>query len=436
MTRTLLSGLVIGAVVGLGLTLGCQPVETVTVETIAPTEPDAGPVAAVPPEDLKALVEANNNFAIELYKKLAETEKGNIFFSPYSIHAALSMTYAGARGETAAQMAKVLGIEKLGDRVHPAHAELARKLKSDGGKDKPEFHVANALWGQKGLEFRPEFLDLTKRHYGGGFGELDFRGDRFGSLDTINKWVSDQMREKIPKLIDEEDLPSGTKLVLTNAVYFKGMWAEPFAKKQTIDDKFWLAPDKSMTVPMIRRSATSGYFAGDGMKMVLLAYQGKKQSMAVIVPDDIDGLPVVERKLFGGQLRQWLEGRSVAEVNLLMPKFQVKMHLDIVGYLKALGMRRPFETGADFSAISDRAELGFNKVIHGAVAEVDEEGTVAAAATAIVMRAQGSAKPPRPVTIRADRPFLILILDNELRKVVFAGRVINPDVMRVDSRAP
>ena len=164
------------------------------------------------------------------------------------------------------------------------------------------------------------------------------------------------------------------------------------------------------------------------MKMVMLPYQGKKHSMAVIVPDDIDGLPVVERKLFGGQLRQWLEGRSVADVTLVMPKFQVKMHVDVANPLKSIGMQQPFGSGADFSAIFERAGFGLSKVIHEAVVEVDEEGTVAAAATATVIREPGSVKPPRPVTIRADRPLLILILDNELQKVLFAGRVMNPDL--------
>ena len=154
----------------------------------------------VPPEDLKALVDGNNQFAIDLYKKLAEKE-GNIVFSPYSISSALAMAYAGARGETAEQMAKVLGITKLGDRVHPAHADLGQRLKSVGEKEKPEFHVANSLWGQRGFPLLPGYLEVMKRHYDGGFREVDFVDDTEGARRTINGWVGEQTRKKIPELI-------------------------------------------------------------------------------------------------------------------------------------------------------------------------------------------------------------------------------------------
>ncbi len=429
MKRTLLAGLVIGAVVALGLTLGCRPaaVETVTVETIAPTEPDAGPVAAVPPEDLKALVEANNQFAIELYKKLAETEKGNIFFSPYSIHAALSMTYAGARGETAAQMAKVLGIDKLGDRVHPAHAELARKLKSDGGKDKPEFNVANGLWGQRGLEFQPEFLSLTKRHYSGGFRELDFANNTEGSRQTINKWVSDETRKKIPELIRQGELSRSTALVLANAVYFKGMWVAPFPIGKTAPDKFWIAPDENVDVPMMRTTIASAFYTGDGVKIVMLPYQKNQHSMIVVVPDAIDGLQNVVRNLTSEQLRVWLSGLQAGDVHFTFPKFRVRQRYGLSGGLAGLGMPLAFGSEAEFQSITTRSKFRLEQVIHEAVVEVDEDGTVAAAATAVIGVMPISKPRPRPqLTLRADRPFLILILDNQNRTILFAGRVTKP----------
>lgn len=179
--RFLTSFVAFAMLVGLVLTIGCQ-------RAVEPANDLVEPPPEVPPEDLSALVEGNNQFALDLYKKLAETEKGNIFFSPYSISSALAMTYAGARGQTAEEMAKVLGIAKLGDKVHPAHASLAYKLKSAGGKDKPEFHIANALWGQQGLPFNPEFLQLTRKHYGAGLQEVNF-SDTETARGTINKWV-------------------------------------------------------------------------------------------------------------------------------------------------------------------------------------------------------------------------------------------------------
>ena len=433
MKRTLLTGLVIGAVVALGLTLGCRPaVETVTVETIPSSEPDVNePPTPVPADDLKAIVEANNHFGIELYKKLAETEKGNIFFSPYSIHAALSMTYAGARGETAAQMAKVLGIEKLGDRVHPAHAELARKLKSDGGKDKPEFNVANGLWGQRGLQFQPEFLSLTKRHYGGGFRELDFAKNTEGSRQTINKWVSEQTREKIPELIHKGGVTPSTALVLANAVYFKGQWAAPFQKGRTIQDKFWVAPDKTVDVPMMRTTIASAFYTGDGVKIVMLPYQRHQHSMIVVVPDAIDGLQNVVRNLISEQLRVWLSGLQAGDVHFTFPKFRVSQRYGLSGGLAGLGMPLAFGSEAEFQGITTQAKFKLEQVIHEAVVEVDEDGTVAAAATAVTGdRPISNPRPRRNLSLIVDRPFLFFIIQNSDKAVLFGGAIAHPSIIK------
>ena len=420
MKRTLLAGLVIGAVVALGLTLGCRPaaVETVTVETIAPAEPDAGPVAAVPADDLKALVEANNHFAIELYKKLAETEKGNIFFSPYSIHAALSMTYAGARGETAAQMAKVLGIEKLGDRVHPAHAELARKLKSDGGKDKPEFNVANALWGQKDLGFRPEFLDLTKRHYGAGLRELDFVSDAEGPQRSINEWISNATRGKIPKLF-EQSLPSNTRLVLTNASYFNGKWAKPFDKLRTHKKEFHEESGLTSEVQMMNSSTEQFAYGLDGdVQIVRLPYSGATHGLVVFLPK-LGELPKLRKALTAERFQKNLGQLAFQEGTISLPKVEIRNHLAIKTILMALGMLSAFDQGADFRGLNN-APLHLNVVQQSSFLSISETETVAVAATGV----EGLDGTHRlPFTVMVDRPFLFSIVELDTGFIQYLGEV-------------
>ena len=288
MKRYLIAIVAVATLVGLGLTVGCQRAVEPANEIAPPPE--------VPLEDLAALVDGNNQFALDLYKKLAETETGNIFFSPYSISSALAMTYAGARGQTAEEMAKVLGIAKLGDKVHPAHASFAYKLKSVGGKNKPEFHIANALWGQQGLPFKPEFLQLTRANYGAGLQEVDF-GDTENARGTINKWVGEQTREKIPELLKPGALTSDTRLVLTNAIYFKADWLHPFEKTSTKDGPFHRTPTETVVVPFMHQKA-SVRVAWDGQAGVLeLPYVGGDYAMLVVLPNKPEDLGRIQTTL-------------------------------------------------------------------------------------------------------------------------------------------
>jgi serpin B len=378
---------------------------------------------AVPPADVKALVAGGNAFAIDLYKQLAG-EKGNVVCSPYSVSAALAMTYAGARGDTAAEMAKVLGFTTLGERVHPAQADLARRLKGDSAKGQPEFNVANALWGQRDYGFRPEFLKLTQAHYGAGLREVDYVRDTAGSRKTINAWVGDQTKGKIPELIPDGVLSSGTRLVLTNAIYFKGSWLDEFKPKETTDDKFRVTLTESVPVRMMNQHKSAAFYAGDGVKVVRLPHQGKAKSMLVVVPDEVEGLAAVEGKLSAEQVVKWRAGLHEGDVQLQLPKFKATAKSRLGETLRAMGMPLAFtDGGADFTGMSDREHLFIGAVVHEAVVEVDEQGTVAAAATAVEMKA---ASAPLIVTVRADRPFLFLIVDDATQAILFVGRVTKP----------
>ena len=383
----------------------------------------AGHSPAAPPEDAKALVEGGNRFAIDLYKALA-AEKGNVVCSPYSVSAALAMTYAGARGDTAAEMAKVLGFAQLGDRVHPAQADLAQRLKGDPAKGQPEFSVANALWGQRGYGLKPEFLALTQASYGAGLREVDYVADTAGARKTVNGWVGDQTKGKIPELIPDGVLGSDTRLVLTNAIYFKGSWLNEFLTKDTTDGQFRVTPTETVLVRMMSRSAQAAFFEGDGVKVVRLPYRGEAKSMLLVVPDDVAGLAAVEGKLTAGLVAKWQAGLHVGEVALTLPKFKATGKSQLGEALKRMGMPLAFDRAkADFSGMTDRERLHIAAVIHEAVVEVDEQGTVAAAATAVVM-AGDSAR--RVIEIRADRPFLFLIVDDATQAILFAGRLAKP----------
>ena len=375
---------------------------------------------AVPDADAKALVEGGNRFAIDLYKKLA-AEPGNVVCSPYSVSAALTMTYAGARGETAAEMAKVLHIAGLAARVHPAHADLAWRLKSDPAKGQPEFNVANALWGQTGYGFRPEFLALTRTHYGAGLTEVDYVKDTEGARRTINGWVGDQTKGKIPELLPPGILNPATRLVLTNAIYFKGSWLNEFDPKLTVDDKFRVTANETVPVRMMNRRGPMPLYEGDGVQVVRLPYRGEAKSMLLVVPDGATDLAAVEGKLTAEQVQQWRAGLHEVDVRLQLPKFKASGKSELSTALKALGMPLAFQDGvADFSGMTDRECLYIAAVLHEAVVDVDEQGTVATAATAVEMFGDAA---PRVITVRADRPFLFLIVDDVTQAILFVGRV-------------
>ena len=378
---------------------------------------------AVPEADAKALVEAGNRFAIDLYKKLA-AEKGNVVCSPYSVSAALTMTYAGARTETAAEMAKVLHIAGLAERVHPAHADLAWRLKGDPANGQPEFSVANALWGQRDYGFRPEFLSLTRSHYGAGLREVDYIADTEGARRTVNGWVGEQTRGKIPELFPAPPpkiLDARTRLVLTNAIYFKGAWRDEFDPKLTADDTFRPTSLEPVPVKMMNRHGPMSLHEGDSVQVVRLPYRGDTKSMLLVVPDAATDLAAVEGKLTAEQVQHWRAGLHEADVKLQLPKFKAtgKARLDTA--LKEMGMPLAFsDGGADFSGMTGVKSLYIGAVLHEAVVEVDEVGTVAAAATAVVMQ---KVSMPEFVTVRADRPFLFLLVDDVTGAILFVGRV-------------
>ena len=381
-------------------------------------------------EDMDALVEGNSAFALALYQRLVE-EKGdeNVFYSPYSISLALAMTYAGARGETEQQMADTLHYTLPQDRLHPAFNALDQTLESRGegaeGKDEEGFrlNIANAIWGQKDYAFLESFLDTLARNYGAGLRLLDFAADAEKARATINEWVSEQTEGKIEELIPQGVLSAATRLVLTNAIYFNAAWAEPFEEEQTSDGTFHLLDGDEVTVPMMRQTTSFGYAAGQGYQAVELPYDGHELSMVILLPDATQ-FQGFEASLDAERMDSIVDQLESQQVALTMPKFEFDAEFQLNDALKAMGMEDAFSGAADFSGMTGGRDLFISSVIHKAFVSVDEAGTEAAAATAVVM--VESAAPGEPVQVTVDRPFIFAIRDIQTGAVLFVGRVVDP----------
>jgi len=373
--------------------------------------------------DAEAVVKGNNVFALDLYGRLRQKD-GNLFFSPYSISDALAMTYAGARGQTAEQMATTLHFALPAQRLHPAFGELIRSLNAGGKDRKYQLSVANALWGQKGYTFLPDFIRLTKDVYEGGLKEVDFVKTE-EARKAINHWVEEQTRDKIKDLIPEGALVSDTRLVLTNAIYFKSAWAEAFHEGATKKEDFHLGGGRKVQVPMMHTNEAFRYRDGGTFHALELPYQSRQLSMIVLLPKKVDGLAELEKNLTSARLDEWLKAMKVHQVNVALPKFKFSAEFSLKDVLSAMGMPLAFSKQADFTGMTTRERLYIDKVLHKAFVDVNEKGTEAAAATAVVVRPTSAPNYPR-ADFRADHPFVFLIRENRTGSILFLGRVANP----------
>jgi serpin B len=364
-----------------------------------------------------------NRFAFDLYARLKGAE-GNLFLSPYSISTALAMTSAGARGETADQMAKVLCLPESGDEVHAAYGALQGDLNAAGEKGTFELAVANRLWGQKGYGFLPDYLALVEKKYGAGLEQVDFAGATEAARQTINAWVEKQTRDKIKDLLKPGVLDAMTRLVLTNAIYFKGKWAEEFDKKATQEEDFFLTPEKKVAAPLMHQKAKFGYFEGDGLQALELPYQGGRLAMVVLLPKAKDGLAALEASLSADKVAGWLGQLRRREVQVTLPRFKTTAEFSLKDMLVAMGMADAFGGKADFSGMNGKKDLFISAVVHKAFVDVNEEGTEAAAATGVAVAAKS--KPAPPPVFRADHPFLFLIRDQKTGAILFLGRILDP----------
>ena len=378
--------------------------------------------------DQEQLMAGNQAFALNLYRYLADRADGNLFLSPHSISVALAMTYAGARGMTETEMAEVLHFTLPQDRLHPAFNQLDLALSRRGegaeGKDDEGFrlHVVNALWGQQEYPFRAAYLDTLARNYGAGLRLVDFVSDAEAARIAINDWVGEATEGRIEDLIPQGALNDLTRLVLTNAIYFNAAWAETFMEEATRDGDFFLLDGRSVRVPLMRQAAGFRYAAGANYQAIELPYDGGELSMVILLPGTGE-FETFERGLDQAQLASILDSLSFRPIDLTMPRFELSSTFTLADALSALGMPLAFSEDADFSGIDDTHDLFISDVIHQAFVAVDESGTEAAAATAVIVATESLVE---RTEVRIDRPFIFLIRDIETGALLFVGRTLNP----------
>jgi len=377
--------------------------------------------------DTAELVAGNNRFALDLYGQLRQ-EPGNLFLSPYSISTCLGMTYAGAHGPTADEMAKVLHFRTDDQQLHPAFSALRKRIEDENAKGY-RIDSANALWLDQGFVLEADFVATIGKYYAGQFRQVNF-GAGDAARAAINDWVAKQTRDKIKEFIQPNVLdPLLTRLVLTNAIYFKGDWASRFPKEKTQEQLFYRKKDDTVKAPLMEQHGMFPYCEYDALQVVELPYVGKQLSMVVVLPRSVEGLDAVEKSLTQEKLAEWGRTLRPKNIKVFLPRFKTTLRLDLKEQLSALGMPLAFDPGkADFTGVSQE-KLHISKVLHEAFVEVNEEGTEAAAATAVIMEKKSDAGPRghfEPPTFRADHPFLFLIRDNRSGSILFIGRITDP----------
>jgi len=395
------------------------------------TPAETGVTVSASPEDAATLAAATNEFALDLYTRIKGGE--NLFFSPYSVATALTMTWTGARESTAEGMAGALHLPVAGatmhtrlarDAVASASGALERSLAASPDEQGYEFRTANSLWGQAGYGFLEEFTKRLDEQYGAGMRDVDFASDALGARLAINEWAEKETSGRIENLIPEGGVDSVTALVLANAVYFKGKWVSEFDPKSTRKATFHGAKGET-EVDMMSQRSTFGYYEDEDLQVLEMPYIGERLSMLVVLPREelLGGLERVEGGMTTALQESWLDGMRREEVGVQLPKFEMTWgSTDLATDLIALGMHDAFRD-ADFSGMTGERDLFISSVFHKAFVAVDEEGSEAAAATAVVMKR--TSVPTGPV-FRADRPFMFLIRDEVTGAILFMGRVVAP----------
>jgi serpin B len=404
----------------------------VTNNTVATEEQDDFPqLAAGDPKDVKAAADGIAAFTADLYAKVRADKTGNLIVSPYSISTALAMTAAGAKGNTFDEMQKVLRLpafDKIGSTYGTLGSEIVKQPKN--ARSKPEIVVANSIWAQTGYPWKQEFKD----HVGGGFQarvyDADFTGDSQGSRQRINDWVKRRTKERITDLIPTDELGADTRMVLANAIYFKARWVDVFEPYNTKPADFTLLDGTKVQAPLMHQMKYFRLLESDDLQVLQLPYEGVHLSMFVILPRKADGLPEIEKALTPEKLQEWTDSRKLEydAVKVWLPKFQFTVPLRLNTPLQSLGIKDAFDPmAANFKGMTDSDEALFiGNVFHKAFIEVDEEGTKAAAATAVdVKKGEGPDPAEKMKEFRADRPFLFVIKHTN-GTVLFIGRVEDP----------
>lgn len=374
--------------------------------------------------DLEKGVMGNSIFAFEVYQQLAQQRgAGNLFISPYSISSALSMTYAGARGETEAQMSRILHLPPR-DISKKIFLQLSDSLEERNRTEGIDLQVANAVWMQRGQAVKDDYLTLTEDYYNAGLKVVDFKNQIENSRKEINEWVALQTNRRIENLIAPGILAPTTRFVLTNAIYFNAQWRYQFKEEDTREMPFYVNDTETVNAQFMNKTLSLRHYRDRELQAVEIPYSGNQLTMIVLLPGVRNGLAEMERNMTYEKFQRIYNALALEEELILaLPKFTMESELELAEELKAMGLTEPFAQGADFSGITGGMELNISDVIHKTFINVNEQGTEAAAATAVVLREKAVAV---PMKFTADHPFMFLIVDASTQAILFMGRVTEP----------
>ncbi len=370
----------------------------------------------------------NISFSIRLFDELKKNNNKNIFFSPYSIRTALAMTYEGAKGKTKEEMANVLNFPYDLNRLHSEIKRENEYFKGIQEKGEIELNIANSLWLQKGYPILDSYFENLKEYYSIIPFQVDFIHETEKVRKEINLWVERETKKKITKLIRPKQLKPNTTLVLCNAIYFKGSWLKGFDKKNTFKAPFYIDGKQQVQTDFMNQEGDFKFLKLQGLSTIELPYKGKDLSMVIFLPEKRDGLKEMENELSPKRMEEILTALSKVngqEVKVIIPKFKMTCSFELSRALSDMGMPHAFRD-ADFSGIDGQRDLFIGSVIHKAHVDVNEEGTVAAAATAVVVTRMAMPEKYDEIIFRADHPFLFLIKDNRQNQILFFGRVTKP----------
>ncbi len=379
----------------------------------------------------QGVVEGNNAFAFKLFHQVQNGTTGNRFYSPFSISTALAMVYAGARNETALQMSQTLNFDQS-DKFHTDYKNLLGKL-HEGAAGTIKLNIANGLWAQSDYRFLDTYIDIIRSNYTAELKNVDFKdnAERETIRNEINSWVEKNTSNRIRNILTRGDLNALTRLVLVNAIYFYGDWANPFTKELTKTRDFRLIDGTKDTVPFMNQGDRFNYFEDSKIQAVEIPYTDNKASMVIFLPNTTDGLTELVKSFDYGYYQEVVGSLQSTDVSLSLPKFKMDFRFELGGTLSQMGMPLAFsQGGADFSGMTGNRDLFISKVIHQAFVNVDEKGTEAAAATAVVIDRTMAPHHAEPKIFNADHPFVFLIRDNTTGSILFMGTIMKPGVSK------
>lgn len=378
---------------------------------------------------IAAVVAGNNRFAINLYAQLKNTED-NVFFSPYSISTALAMVYEGARAKTANELESVFNFPSDNKQRRNAFKAIQNQLNNMG--DGNRLSIANALWVQNNYKLLPSYISSVQNFYASKVQKLDFVKNTANAEKSINQWVANKTNNRITDIIGQGTLPVDTQVLLTNAIYFKGNWADSFEARLTESQDFYLNTSIKIKALLMHKLDDFSYMETDNMQLLEIPYKGNKISMWVILPKESKNMPAIEKSLSIEKLKEWRDKLEYKEVNAFIPKFKFRTNYNAMDEtLQQMGVHAAFSPEADFSGITpiSKRRLAIDKIIHQTFIEVNEKTTEAAAATVVVMADKAAMipiEPPVPILFRADHPFIFIIQDIEKGSILFLGKVNDP----------